>query len=578
MSFPTSFLSPRLVAALAVVLSLGLVGCDSSGTNGGDDGDDTPSIAQLVNSRDDLSTLGAALNAADLAETFADESDDDNDGDDEDGDSDSDDETQYTVFAPNNAAFTPLTVDDLTQNRTSLLASILQYHVVEDEVLAGDLSDGQTIETLQGDELTVSIEGGNVFINGTAVVEADLEASNGVVHIVDGVLLQNRTATERLSVTQATQTLTDAAEAAGLAGTLNGSGPFTVFAPTEDAFGRLTVDALLNNQSLLQSVLQYHVVPSEAFAGDLSDGQTLTTVQGDELTVSIEGEDVFINGAQVIEPNQDVSNGVIHQVDAALLENRTAYERLSVTQATQEVTAAIDRVGLASTLNDESATFTIFAPTDDQVPDDLSGFSDQELENILLYHVIAGAAVESGAITDGQTATTEEGSDVTFTIEDDTIRVNDAPVTRPDLGVNNGVIHQIGGLLMPSSDGGSTADVTITVNNIGASAWEVTNVDGASGIVGSAAENPSLTLSADTRYRIVNNGGSNHPFGIQNGSGDYLLAQPDNIDGSYEADANVNFVSDSEGVTFTVTNALAGDASTYNCTIHGAMEGSIQTN
>jgi transforming growth factor-beta-induced protein len=572
MSLPQSFFSARLVAALAVVLSLGLVGCDSSGTNGG--GSDTPSIAQLVSSRDNLSTLGSALSAADLAETFIDESDDDND---EDGDGDNDDETEYTVFAPNNAAFAPLTVDDLTQNRTSLLSSILQYHVVEDEVLSGDLSDGQTIETLQGDELTVSIEGGNVFINGAAVVEADLEASNGVVHVVDGVLLQNRTAAERLSVTQATQTLTDAAEAAGLAGTLNGSGPFTVFAPTEEAFGRLTVDALLNNQNLLQSVLQYHVVPSEAFAGDLSDGQTLTTVQGDELTVSIDGEDVFINGAQVVEPNQDVSNGVIHQVDAALLENRTAYERLSVTQATQEVTAAIDRVGLASTLNDESATFTVFAPTDDQVPDDLSGFSDQELENILLYHVIGGSAVESGAISDGQTATTEEGSDVTFTIADDTIRVNDAPVTRPDLGVNNGVIHQIGGLLMPSSGSGSSADVTITVNNVGSSAWEVTNVDGASGIAGSG-ENPTLTLSTDTRYRIVNNGGSPHPFGIQEGNGDYLLAQPDDINGSYESDADVNFVSDSDGVTFTVTSALAGDASTYNCTVHGAMEGTLETN
>lgn len=149
-SFPMRTLQRSLptgaVLALLAAFALALTGCDSTGPNG-EDMDDTsgPSIADLLSSRDDLSTLNTAVGAADLADTFADDNDSDDDSD-EDGDSD--DEDRYTVFAPNNTAFSPLTVQDLVQNRTSLLASILQYHVVENEVLSSDLQDGQTVETL----------------------------------------------------------------------------------------------------------------------------------------------------------------------------------------------------------------------------------------------------------------------------------------------------------------------------------------------------------------------------------------------------------------------------------------------
>ena len=566
MTFSQYLSSPSAGLALLVAVALALAGCDSSGPNGDDDMTQ-PSIAELVNSRDDLSTLGDALEAAGLAGTFTVD-------DEEDGDDDNDEETQYTVFAPTNAAFEPLAVQALTQDRTDLLAEVLQYHVVDQAVLSSDLEDGQTIETLQGDELTVSIEGGTVSIGGAEVVEADIEGSNGVVHVIDGVLLGNRTVPERLSVTSATTTANAAIDAAGLTETLSGEGPFTVFAPTNPALNRLTVNSLVNNPSLLSSVLQYHVVSTEALAQDLSDGQTLQTVQGDELTVSIENGTVSINGAQVVVADLQASNGVIHQIDAALLENRTAYERLSVTTATQELTAAIDRVGLTSTLNDENATFTVFAPTDDNIPDDLSGFSDEELENILLYHVLGGAAVASGDIMDGQTATTEEGSDVQFTVGEDTIRVNDAPVTRPNLGVNNGVVHQIGGLLMPPMN---QADVTITVENVGTSAYEVTDVSGASGVASTGTENPSFSLTVGTRYRIDNDGGiDSHPFAFQNSNDEYLLRQESDQSGSLEGNADINYQEDDEGVTFTYTQEFADAVNNYRCTVHGTMEGSVQ--
>jgi len=122
--------------------------------------------------------------------------------------------------------------------------------------------------------------------------------------------------------------------------------------------------------------------------------------------------------------------------------------------------------------------------------------------------------------------------------------------------------------------GGSSVDVTVTVNNVGTSAWEVTDVEGASGVDG-GGENPTLTLEVGTRYRFDNNGGSAHPWTFQNADDDYLLHQDDS--GSLEDDSGINYVEDSEGVTFTYTQKLADAVNNYRCGVHAAMEGGVDT-
>ena len=124
-------------------------------------------------------------------------------------------------------------------------------------------------------------------------------------------------------------TLVTAVDAAGLAGTLSGDGPFTVFAPVNDAFAALpaaTVDTLLapENQAQLTSVLTYHVVPSKVLSSDLSDGMTVTTVQGQSLTVGVQGDAVTLtdasgNTASVVQPDVEAGNGVVHVIDHVLL-------------------------------------------------------------------------------------------------------------------------------------------------------------------------------------------------------------------------------------------------------------------
>jgi len=124
---------------------------------------------------------------------------------------------------------------------------------------------------------------------------------------------------------------------------------------------------------------------------------------------------------------------------------------------------------------------------------------------------------------------------------------------------------------------GGGADVTVTIDNVGTSAWEVTSVSGASGVAQIGTENPTLTLTVDTRYRIVNNGGSAHPFGTRNASDEYLLRQESNQTGSLEDDMGINYQEDDEGVTFTYTQSLADAMTTYRCTVHSSMNGTVET-
>ena len=118
-------------------------------------------------------------------------------------------------------------------------------------------------------------------------------------------------------------TLVAAVQAAGLVDTLKGEGPFTVFAPTDEAFAALpkgTVDTLLQpeNKDQLVAVLTYHVVPGKVMSTDLSDGMTATTVQGSDVTIGTEGG-VTVNGANVVAADVTASNGVIHVIDAVIL-------------------------------------------------------------------------------------------------------------------------------------------------------------------------------------------------------------------------------------------------------------------
>ncbi|MEN9347918.1 MAG: hypothetical protein RLZZ77_1429, partial [Bacteroidota bacterium] len=153
----------------------------------------------------------------------------------------------FTVFAPTDAAFAALPaglLDQLLADPAGDLTQILLYHVVAGEALSTSLSNGQIITTVQGQDVTVSITNGNVFINEAQVTVADVPASNGVVHVINAVLVPNlnplpATVVDIIANSPDHTTLEAAVGAAGLVSTLQGAGPFTVFAPTDAAFAAL---------------------------------------------------------------------------------------------------------------------------------------------------------------------------------------------------------------------------------------------------------------------------------------------------------------------------------------------------
>ena len=279
-----------------------------------------------------------------------------------------------TVFAPTDGAFEALpagTLDALLADPTGALTQVLLYHAVAGAALSTDLSDGQMIATLQGQDVTVTITGGNVFINDAQVIIADIIADNGVVHVIDAVLVpqsnpQPETVVEIIVNSPDHTVLETAVIAAGLADDLSGTGPFTVFAPTDNAFAALpagVLDALLADPTgALAQVLLYHVVAGEALSSSLTNGQTITTLQGQDVTVSITGGNVFINDAQVIMADIMADNGVVHVIDAVLTPE-TRVSEVNLNSALVYPNPASEQLTVSVPALLGNATYSIYSST-----------------------------------------------------------------------------------------------------------------------------------------------------------------------------------------------------------------------
>lgn len=313
------------VLAGALVLALVLAGCDAlTDDDLGDSNPQTPSIVDYVVEVDALSVLEQAATRAGLVEALG-------------GDG-------LTLFAPTDAAFNAIDTSDLlADGNADLLEEVLTYHVVPEvvNIREGDgripRGESRTYQTLEGQDLTVSVaEDGRITVNGVLVSNNDANASNGVVHVVDGVLLETVDAVDRAELAPRFRILRRLVERAGLSNLLRGPGPdagegLTVFAPTNEAF----LDALDGNDngriddgevpSTLSDILAYHVLDSVFFAGDVPTTATdVETLEGSTVAVQRSTADdgsvvVTVNGNPVAVPNVAVENGVIHGIGAVLL-------------------------------------------------------------------------------------------------------------------------------------------------------------------------------------------------------------------------------------------------------------------
>jgi len=235
----------------------------------------------------------------------------------------------FTVFAPTDEAFAKLgqgTINDLLkpENRDTLVR-ILTYHVAAGKLNSGTLAQRRELTTLSGQRVDLGFKNGALLVEKSRVVTANIETTNGVIHVIDTVLIpENGTIVDVASSAGSFSTLLAAAKAAGLAGALAGDGPFTVFAPTDEAFEKLgqgTISDLLKprNRERLANILKLHVVPGRVYASDVAAGaEADTLLQGQRVRVAPGSGGLTVNGANIVATDIEASNGVIHVIDTVL--------------------------------------------------------------------------------------------------------------------------------------------------------------------------------------------------------------------------------------------------------------------
>jgi transforming growth factor-beta-induced protein len=238
-----------------------------------------------------------------------------------------------TVFAPTNAAFDALGVD-LNTVSDEALTEILLYHVIGAKINSSDLEQGDTYAQTAattgpgGSALSVLVQknGSNVSINNSSnVIQADIEASNGIIHVIDAVITPLDVVGHAIANSDFSQLVGALSAAPGnLVGVLSADGPFTVFAPVNSAFEEISdvVAGLTGEQ--LASVLTYHVVAgANVKSSDLTNNMMVTTVNGDQFSVNI-GDNVTItdiqgNVAEVVFADVQATNGIIHVIDKVII-------------------------------------------------------------------------------------------------------------------------------------------------------------------------------------------------------------------------------------------------------------------
>lgn len=267
-------------------------------------------IAQIAAESPDFKTLLAAAQAAGLVETLGSKG-------------------PFTLFAPTDAAFAKVDkqalADLLKPENKDKLRNVLLYHVVSGKVDAATAVTLANASAVNGQRLDLVVKNGGLTIDGAKVTATDINASNGVIHVIDTVLMPaqlNIVATAKAA--GKFDTLLAAATAAGLADALAGSEPLTVLAPTDEAFAKLpkgTVESLLKpeNKETLKKIISHHVIKGRVYSDQIAKAATAVSLDGQTLTPMVKDGAVSINGAKVVKADVEATNGVIHVIDRVIL-------------------------------------------------------------------------------------------------------------------------------------------------------------------------------------------------------------------------------------------------------------------
>ena len=463
------------------ILILPIVSCsDDDDNNGGDNGSgDAKNIVEIALETDQLTILVQALQAADgnLVNVLQ-------------GDG------PFTVLAPTNAAFTAFLASNgfasLDEVPSDVLAEILLNHVIADDITSSELASAVTGYA----NTSATGAGGNnlsLYFNATSGVRfnnvasvtadgADIDASNGTIHIIDAVIPLPSILTHAQVNPNFTSLVTALGAADGnLIDALSGDGPYTVLAPDNAAFSEFLGDTPLGNvnTAVLARILLNHVLD-----GDLGavSSTNLSTLGNGYVNTSVNGAgdnpmSLYFNTSNGVEFNgissvtqADVvgTNGIIHAVDAVIdLPTVVTFAAAdpnfsTLVTALTELTPGTDFVNILSRTEGSNADgfnpdFTVFAPTNDAFAELDAIPGETTLTQILLHHVVGGANLASSALNEGDNvATTLQGDDITVTVIGAPVLITDGAgnedigIIATDVQAENGVIHVLDKVMLPN--------------------------------------------------------------------------------------------------------------------------------
>ncbi|XP_032070543.1 periostin isoform X3 [Thamnophis elegans] len=395
-------------------------------------------IQDFIESEDDLSSLKAAASTSDVMETLGKPG-------------------HYTLFAPTNEAFEKLPRGTLERIMRDKVASeaLIKFHILNTLQCSEAIMGGAVFETMEGNTIEIGCDGESLLINGVKMVNRkDIVTSNGVIHLIDQVLIPDsaKQVIELAGPHQAT--FKDLVAQLGLAASLRPEEEYTLLAPLNGAFSD---DTLNMDQRILKLILKNHILKVKVGLNDLYNGQFLETLGGKKLRVFLYRTAVCIENSCMIRGSKEGRNGFIHIFRQIIKPaERTLHEILRSDKRFSTFLSLVEAAGLEEILS-QPGDWTFFIPTNDA----FKGLTEQEkeilirdqnaLRNILLYHLIQGVFIANG-IEPGVTSIlkTIQGGKLYLKMINDTLLVNELKSKESDLMATNGVIHVIDKLLYPA--------------------------------------------------------------------------------------------------------------------------------
>ncbi|XP_075419019.1 periostin isoform X4 [Tenrec ecaudatus] len=396
------------------------------------------SIQDFIEAEDDLSSFRAAAITSDILEALG------RDG-------------HFTLFAPTNEAFEKLPRGVLERIMGDKVASeaLMKYHILNTLQCSEAIMGGAVFETLEGNTIEIGCDGDSITVNGIKMVnKKDIVTNNGVIHLIDEVLIPD-SAKQVIELAGNQQTtFTDLVAQLGLASSLRPEGQYTLLAPVNNAFSD---DTLRMDQRLLKLILQNHILKVKVDLNELYNGQVLETIGGKQLRVFVYRTAVCIENACMVRGSKQGRNGAIHTFREIIKPaEKSLHDRLKQDKRFSIFLSLLEAADMKDLLT-QPGDWTLFVPTNDA----FKGMTNEEkeilmrdknaLQNIILYHLTPGIFIGKG-FEPGVTniLKTTQGSKIFVKGVNDTLLVNELKSKESDIMTTNGVIHVVDKLLYPA--------------------------------------------------------------------------------------------------------------------------------